>query len=128
MTITLDLEEAKQLVDRAIAEKGADYVYEQVSAPGYMLDTCAYFNPQTGEPSCIVGHVLAYKGLTLAQAVAGEWNTGVTARGLKQNYGVLDADAATLIFLNGAQESQDDGETWGKAREHALADLAEEGN
>ena len=126
MTITLTFDEAKQLVDRAIEEKGEGYVYEQVDVPAYTLETCAYFHPETGQPSCIVGHVLAYKGVTAEQAAAGDWNTGVTARGLKQNYDVLDADRSTLMFLDAVQESQDHGDTWGKARADALSELEED--
>lgn len=53
MTITVDKDKALELLDKAVAAKGEDY----------RVGGCVYFNTETKEPVCIVGHVLAELGV-----------------------------------------------------------------
>jgi hypothetical protein len=54
MTIVIDTNRAIKLLEKAVAEKGEDYIDPRSSGVGgckYVVD---------GAPSCIVGHVVAY--------------------------------------------------------------------
>jgi len=102
-------------IEKVVAEKGADYVYDREHGG------CTY-SEQTPEgvvPSCIVGHVIAKMDPELFQRVAeyesetgGFWWTGVDIRipGIEQ-------DSAVKYALREAQDAQDDGDTWGEALE-----------
>lgn len=66
--------ELRALMHRAVAEKGEDYIYPKVPGVDPITETfdeshesegCVYFDPTTAAPSCLFGHVFAYKGLTL---------------------------------------------------------------
>lgn len=63
--------ELRVLMHRAVAEKGEDYIYPKIDVPesdydeNFAPEGCVYFDPVTAAPSCLLGHVFAYKGLTL---------------------------------------------------------------
>jgi hypothetical protein len=105
----LSYEEALDLLNRAIAEKGADYVYQRTADD----DSCAYF--KNGEPSCIVGHVLAYKGVTQEDLPENKNTAIVIALRIAQ-------DDRTERLLDSAQSYQDTGTPWGDAVKSALED------
>lgn len=114
LPIKLGYDEAIELLDRAVKEKGADYIYEH-RADEASEDACLYF--YDGKPSCIVGHVLAYKGLTGEQAELLDFEgTGIF---YLQGNGYLDVDERTLKTLARAQQDQDHGNSWGVAVQHA---------
>lgn len=102
--IELEYDEAVALLDRAVAEQGAEH-----TAGGI------YF--EEGRPHCIVGHVLAYKGLDInSDEYEGEFpyeNTEV------QEIPTLVADEKTMKLLATAQECQDTGGYWGDAVQEA---------
>lgn len=54
---------AKQLVDSTIriAEENPNYVYK---SPEGDNGDCMYFDPDTKQPSCLIGHALADNGIT----------------------------------------------------------------
>jgi hypothetical protein len=114
LDITLD--EAKELLARAVKEKGADYVYEQQDGK------CVYYTSE-GSPSCLVGWVLSYKGLTSADLVAAD--SVIAEVGDLVEEGLLKVDNETLALLTVAQVEQDQGQTWGRALEEALATYEE---
>lgn len=116
MTVRIDtIEEALELLRRAVDERGEDHVAERYVTTTPDGDAaCRYFSP-TGEPGCIVGHVLHYKGATPSE-VPEFMGVGALA-----GRGVLVAPAAVLAVLAEAQGTQDMGKSWG----HAL-DCAEE--
>ena len=63
MTHVLTFEKAVRLLERAVAAKGADYVYE--SPDPAKPEKCVYVThpdnePYQWEPSCLVGHVLMW--------------------------------------------------------------------
>lgn len=113
---TLTREKALELLERAVAEKGADYVYkypEDISA-------CQYIDGY-GQPSCIVGHAFKYLSDELG-------NRDIFTE-LKDHEGFSPVDftlpGVTLLpeavsVLGIAQEVQDSMEyTWGNALERA---------
>lgn len=122
-TIELTYDRAVELLDRAVAEKGEEYVYEIPYSPG----ECAYFHDE--RPGCIVGHVLAYAGLerddlrgreslTFPGALRGDLNVMAGPDSLAE-YGVLSADDRTVTLLAEAQSKQDEGTPWYDAVEVA---------
>lgn len=59
MSTIIDKSKALELLHKAVDEKGNDYVYPR--GTGLASQTCTY--ERNGEPSCIVGHALAYVGV-----------------------------------------------------------------
>lgn len=125
--VTLDLDEAVALTKRAIAEKGEDYVYPKAEA-GW----CTNFDSDTSAPSCIVGHILAYKGMTYAQMLGREVAVNDEALPINRvDYnssgicalvgdGLVQADNKTEQFLSELQQLQDNGTSWGNSLRSAL--------
>jgi hypothetical protein len=112
-SVEITLDEAKRLLSRAVEEKGDLYTYEQVH------NQCLYFNPETKAPSCLVGHVLAYKGITIDALNASEANNSTDVHDLVEA-GVIRTDLETEHLLSTAQDQQDSGATWGRALKTAL--------
>lgn len=90
----------RDLLARAVAEKGEDYVYPEEEKDGV---GCHYF--YEGRPSCIIGHVLSYLGMT-------EGPEGSGAIFALRRLGFSPAEEYAAVA---AQESQDAGRTWGDA-------------
>lgn len=97
----LDYGQAVVFLEKAIAEKGADYEYERPEES----ETCLYF--EQGQPSCIVGHVLSYMGYNHV-------TEGMGVMGVLRSLGI-DADYQTQNLLMNVQTSQDGGMPWGDA-------------
>lgn len=112
MTITITADEARELLTRAVEEKGADYIYPRVNNP----DGCLYF--EGNAPSCIVGHVLAYKGMEPFED-EGELNAS-TVHSLRHHMLFEVDNDRTFEALRAAQTWQDSGETWGDTLRVAL--------
>lgn len=108
MTVRIDtIEEALELLRRAVDERGEDHVAERyVTAPE--VENCRYFSP-TGEPDCIVGHVLHYKGATPSEVPEFVGVHTLVTRG------VLLAPEGVVAVLAEAQGTQDVGKSWGCA-------------
>lgn len=98
--IELEYDEAVALLDRAVAEQGEDHRADD-----------QYF--KGGQPHCIIGHVLAYKGLDVnTPEYGGEFPyEGREVQDLK----LLYCDGRTRELLLRAQEYQDQGRYWGDA-------------
>ncbi|MCW2496365.1 hypothetical protein [Jatrophihabitans sp.] len=104
----LDVAAVRALLVRAVEEKGADYVYVNpdgaIAAGGNV--SCFNYDPETFEPSCIVGHVLHYMGVDLR--TVGRHDTAQHSC-----YGRVEGSARAALYA--AQFVQDDGGTWGEA-------------
>lgn len=104
------MDQLREALVRAVEEKGADYVYpnsERVKSNIHETPVCQYF--VGGKPSCIVGHVLYYDGVTdIDEGRAAQ----VVAHDLSY-YGSLTR--LQLMALTEVQTIQDNGGTWGKA-------------
>lgn len=113
----LDYDMAVNLMEKAIGERGEDYIYEPIrqrELPGGDAEVvaCLYF--AEGEPSCLVGHVLSYMGYDSAP----EGN--VASPTLADGMGI-DIDVDTADLLDTVQQGQDKGMPWGRALTEALA-------
>lgn len=109
--IELTYERVNELLDEAIAEKGADYVYEDEN--GSRQD-CKYVHHFPGEdpvPGCIAGNVLHRAGVPL-----GEFNRveSLAVAPLLDLLGVRMPDEAVSLLAE-IQGRQDKGWTWGLA-------------
>lgn len=127
MTTVVDADKAIELLERAVEEKGADYVDPDAATVG-----CNYADAK-GNPLCIVGHVVSYLGVDLRPVVLVDegyyereelWGHGVSA--IELNYANDAAPHPGFSFTNEAiwalgraQTMQDNGETWGEALEAA---------
>jgi len=112
--ITLTYDEAVSLLERAVAEKGADYVYPRA----HRLAGCVYFEEETKAPSCIVGHVLAYKGVDPEPFIEDVNLNGDTVDSLlsdDEDPGFVNTDGRTKSLLSWVQHIQDNGKPWGDA-------------
>lgn len=146
MTITLDglkaeqaeladiyrreLAEARELLAKALEERGPDYVYEEkIRGGGCMYQTydesiiglnsegypefrgkVEYAEQCTG-PACIVGHVMYGKAVDPLRIRAQEGRDAAT---VLQVLGVFE-HRAVAHALDAAQRAQDTGSTWGEA-------------
>lgn len=122
ITEHITYDKAEELIERAIEERGADYVYDP---PG--TDYCAYFHIEDGTPrcGCIVGLALSYIGLTYADVEDG-LNTDTHATKLLVALGVTcTPEAGRLLDL--VQEYQDAKFTWGDAYTTAKTRMIEDG-
>ena len=122
----LTAEKARELLARAVAEKGEDYVYEwQEGAYTY---ACMYFHGD--QPGCIIGHLLAYQGVKPEDlGDYNTWDVGTLAEqdldvGTLAEQGLIDAPLPVVKALAKAQLAQDDGATWGEALKAFDAEIA----
>lgn len=120
----LDLAKAQELVDSAIAEMGADYVYPN-SGSG---NTCSYVDESYDDQGmslvkgCIVGHAFINAGFNMEEL----YNSGVNHEGSNSLLTHLDEEGfisgyneEARVYLALLQRSQDFGKTWGEANEQA---------
>lgn len=130
MSAVLSKDNVIELLERAVEEKGADYV-----DPNAANHVCEYADEQ-GNPLCIVGHVLSYLGEPLKPTQQEDFNGGLhtTLWGTDMDaseviinpsaFGVDDYDVVAAV-LSAAQRVQDHADTWGEALEAAKNRLAE---
>lgn len=121
-TIELDYDEALRLLTEVVGEKPDCYSYPGAYGVG---DRYAYFNGD-GTPSCIVGHVLAKKGVTLADLDGRGVNCHSTAAQLLNDPDFhLNADPRATALLQKAQSVQDNDDPWSGALARAVSYVAE---
>jgi hypothetical protein len=116
--LTLSL--ANELIERAIAEKGEDYVYLN---PEGNRDNCYNWHLQPdGQvvPGCIVGHVWHYLGFQPDEVNAGAGVSAVVGELVIS--GRLNCERDALQFLWRMQVHQDLGIPWGVAYKLVLAE------
>lgn len=121
--VTLTFEETVALLRRAQGAKGKDYVYERqpiVDSEGMATSGCVYFTEDG--PSCKVGHILHYKGVTFEdmEAMGQNCTTNVSELVAEKR---LVVDLRTEGLLTLVQEKQDEGMPWGRALEEALEEV-----
>ncbi|MGW3992207.1 hypothetical protein ACWEF6_01845 [Amycolatopsis sp. NPDC004772] len=114
----IDKPKAIELLERAVAEKGADYV-----DPGSQWGKggCRYVREDAC--GCIVGHAYFYAGATLEQLKGMDNHPddpGVATLAYDELLPVETTPDAVSAF-EVAQRSQDRGESWGTALEKAKA-------
>lgn len=112
--LVIDIKRALLELSRAVETKGASYVYTD------HFDTCTNFESTTGEPRCIVGHVLHALGVTYNDCRYGGAVPG-TVRTILANRQDIRFTKGAILILTAAQTAQDAGTTWGMALEIATA-------
>lgn len=111
MTIDFNYPEANGLLNRAVIERGPGYLYKEA----FPERDCQYF--VNGEPACIVGQVLSYRGLSEADLDEGGLNTTNVCDLYANN--VLRGDLQTMALFIRAQDFQDQDVPWGPAFDRA---------
>jgi hypothetical protein len=107
---TLDGPTALRLLDAVVEKYGEDHEYHVPS--GYSI--CQYA-PHDGEPGCIIGTIFAEQiGIPVPQSMEG---VGVTVPKFAVPGVTITKEAKHI--LGEAQDAQDEGHTWGWARDHA---------
>lgn len=134
--IELDLPIVMEYLDKAVAERGADFTYVRIPVPsscGVAISSrCLYVDASSGErrPSCIIGMAFYLAGVPLERLAALERNGPAGLLRLLADQGVVTwtgtghEQVAAGSALGTAQISQDAGDTWGRAQAEAQASLA----
>lgn len=107
------VEEALRLLKAQVEKRGKEYVYK--SPVG---GSCVYFDPASGEPSCIVGCVLADLGVTYADITGpgpGFSDGNKVPIGRLWADGIIQAPDEVVTVLRTVQYEQDMGSRWGAA-------------
>lgn len=128
MELTLD--RVNELLDQAILERGADYVYvppgfeNRKAYEGSGFSRCMYVHEDAdGEdcPGCIIGYVLHHAGVPLNELACYEGKGAATLlRSLR-----IDARYIVSDLLVKVQTRQDKGYTWGDAVAAAREEIAD---
>lgn len=119
---TIDLATARELLARAVATQGRDFVYKAPGGPGL----CTYA-PQTGNrvadddvrrtTGCLVGVALKLHGHDVSQLA------GSVGQVWRQHRGWMTK--AACQYFQVSQNEQDDGKTWGDAHDAAEQRVAD---
>lgn len=104
----LTMELANELLDKAIADRGADYVYEP-DENAAKLGQCNYVHGD--QPGCIVGHVLHQFGVSLETLKQSE---GASARSVLSRVAPF-TNKYVRDLLADVQDYQDNGYSWGES-------------
>lgn len=109
---------ALELLEAAVAERGADYVYPRTfdgTGP-----SCVYV--RGGKPACLVGLAMTKAGVPIEQLAGWDTRFESDAHSVLVDDGLAAVDVAEMLAA--AQSVQDDGGTWGEALD-AAKDFAE---
>ena len=125
MTINTNPVRTLQLLQKAVEERGEDYVYPvewktASSADAAVMTLCMYVQPDGSGPACIAGYVMHEYGASLDFLKKHE---GETTPNPGRELGV---DTMSLILLFDAQGVQDQGLPWGQALARARMRYASE--
>lgn len=117
MSVRIEFNEAIELLNRAVAERGADYVYREDPKAFDAEDEVRCVNTfDDGTPGCIVGQVCFYAGLDAEDLASNRFSPVDTLVAEE----VLNIDSDVIELLSEAQSRQDGGDTWGKAVQRAI--------
>lgn len=108
---------------KAVAERGEDHIYKKNRKKKF----CAYFDSETGTPSCGVGLALSYRGLKFSD-IANQYTYGgspLNYAGSRNLISVLSKQDAYFTpraqhLLDAFQNAQDRGIKWGEALNEAI--------
>jgi len=94
----LSYQDALTFLEKAVADKGADYVYENPLRPGSEAQTtdCRYFDAEQ-QPSCILGHVLVHLGVKPFDFYGQHNTTGIASLIASEHPVIALDDAAGVI-------------------------------
>lgn len=106
----IDANTVLRLMNEAVNKKGEKYVYTEE------FEACQNFNTQTGDPRCIVGHILHALGVKLGDCRYGG-AVGGTLNALRETRPELTFTLGAVMVMQAAQTAQDGGTTWGLAQD-----------
>jgi hypothetical protein len=113
MTTKITKRKALELLDKAVEAKGTEY----------SVKTCTYFNPDTAEPNCIVGYGFKSIGIDMSDLVeSSEYYDPNTADISELEVSGYEITPKARSVLGIAQMIQDEGGTWGTARDQARSE------
>jgi hypothetical protein len=114
----IDMDRARELLDRAVQEKGGDYV-DPDSGPN--TGCVNVKRDENGElcPSCIVGHVFFYAGVSLQFLSDYCGDVSVLSKAVNEHDEGVKVTRDAAIILKVAQMHQDGGGTWLSAVDRA---------
>ena len=100
--------------------KGERYVYEKA-----VDGRCVYYDPDTEQPSCLVGHFVYKEGLLSFDDIAPyeDDNAESMTQQLEHDQ-IAYFDSRSVQLLNIAQELQDQGRPWGEALDYAITKIS----
>lgn len=114
MTLHTSPERTLELLQQAVDERGADFVYPaEWKDDGTSEGMCMYVQPDENGPACIVGYVLHAYGVALDDL------SGAEGMGADNACTIFGVDARSTRMLTLAQISQDNKHTWGHAVQRA---------
>lgn len=127
--IVLDITKAQFLVDQAIKQRGEDFKYEKNG------DSCQYvhaietyseetystdYDYENGKPGCLVGLALIKAGVPLEEfRYCNEEDSNSAINHLRRGGYIKESTEEARRYLFSIQTSQDNGHSWGVAREAA---------
>ncbi|RPJ30106.1 MAG: hypothetical protein EHM35_12895 [Planctomycetaceae bacterium] len=122
MSKTVTYQEVVDALHAAVAERGADYVYQ---SPDVISGTCYNWHEKEDKPGCIVGWVLHHLGATKEQMAGGggpRYAVGAysTLDILKDQGWSFDEFDRIGALLNEVQRQQDALKPWGEAVQKGL--------
>jgi hypothetical protein len=123
MLKVIGIDEAVDLLRRAVEDKGPEYI-----DPNSSEDGCVNMNKdEDGNlcPSCIVGHVLVYAGVDMEFLFKYNGEAADTCLLVNEYVEGFDITKEAVAVLRVAQQHQDSGKTWRDAVNHArhIADI-----
>lgn len=119
----ITLEQVKSWALAEIEKEGRAFIYKGDERDGYVLPECYYY--EHGQPSCLVGRMLANNGIIAREDVEGEVDENGTAlnevtSGTLIEQLEIDISPNAAEFLRALQSHQDSGNTWGTAYDEAV--------
>lgn len=117
----LDAQTALRLLAHAVSNRGGAFVYTRPVVVGHTTPVCSYLTDDDNA-SCLVGHVLRSFGIPAALIRACGNSVGITtlASRLRSEVGEFRISSAAIHVLMQAQQTQDEGGSWGDALAQAV--------
>ncbi len=102
------VEQALELLEKAVATRGSDFVYQKPEGE----DFCKYVKDD--KPDCLIGVVLSMCGWTNEELKAADGVGSVDAISVDERWADRFGNNAVRVLV-AAQTLQDNGNTWGSA-------------
>lgn len=118
-TTPVDVEQVLELLDRAVAERGEDFIYDATFDARLHGGRSCFYRLPNGRPGCIAGLVVSY----VAPGTLPYLAEGVSINGQDALTDFFTSTA--LAVLRAAQRAQDKGARWGVARDKGRASARE---
>lgn len=116
---TFTLDDFTAAMEKAVADRGNDYVYPR-EKPGWLHEKQCVYSTQDGEPACIIGQALYNIDPSLMPDYEESQQEDAGAEYIlesrREHFSGSEADFGLLLrSAHKAQVSQDNGDSWGRA-------------